>query len=211
MRNIKTIGLSTILLGSLILLGTQCLPNVSIEEKLIELAVGSSITAELIAEGELNVHDDIEVVDIADSLDLRQILDDAGIDYEDLKDIKLAGVAYRVTKPDPQPDRRIENATVTVMREGGAENPLVTAFSEDVNAVIDWKTAPLDAAGVAVINGILADLVAEIRDGTPATNTKATFHVIGTSVPGNIETDFVWELKIIFTILGQIRIDMVSF
>jgi len=87
----------------------------------------------------------------------------------------------------------------------------VTDFTEMVNTVTDWKAGPLDAAGVAVINDLLSDLVDEANGGSPATNVTATFHVTGDSEPSGDPTDFVWEIRLYFSIVGTIHVDMVDF
>ncbi len=200
-----------ILLASVAFVGTQCIPIPTVTEKAVELAVGSTITMEYVAEGIINTHDDTIIVNIADSLDIEEIVADAGIDTGDLIAITLTGVAYRVTEFDSNPNRQIVNGNVTVQRGAGTVTPLVTDFTEMVNTVTDWKAGPLDAAGVAVINDLLSDLVDEANGGSPATNVTATFHVTGDSEPSGDPTDFVWEIRLYFSIVGTIHVDMVDF
>jgi hypothetical protein len=211
MRAPAVLKLSVLLLGALPLLGAECLPIPDIQEKAVELAVGGAVTVQFVAEGLINYVSDEVTVDIADSLDLRQIIIDAGIDPDDVTDVKMSGAAYRVVEPDPTEDRQIQDGQVTIERSGGSEQALITDFDEYVNTVVDFKTAPLDSAGVTVINDLLGDLLVEVQGGPPATNTEVTFRVSGYSVPAEVPTDFVWELKVLFSITGVIHVDMVEF
>ncbi|MCK4306182.1 MAG: hypothetical protein KAY24_18220, partial [Candidatus Eisenbacteria sp.] len=144
--------------------------------------------------------------------DIREVLDDANINYDDLKDITLAGAAYQVLEKDPTPDRRIVNGSVAVRREGVVSpSTLIDPLNIDVNSLVGYENALLSASGVAVINDILSDIVAEIRTGQQAQNTTVTFIITGRSEPVGTPTDFKWELKLYFSILGALKIDMVEF
>ncbi|MFC1573397.1 hypothetical protein ACFL6M_07345 [Candidatus Eisenbacteria bacterium] len=214
MNKTLILKLSAILLGFVALQGSQCLPIPSVEEKVVELTVGSTITIPVHATGYLGVHDDTEIVEIADSLDIAAILADAGIDAGDLIDLTMTGVAYRVTVPDPNPDREITSGNVTIQRGAGPIETVVSNFEETVNTVTDWKDATLDPTGVAVFNDVLGDLVEEANGGAPATNTTLTFHVTGNSTPsGDPEdsADFWWELRVYFSVVGVITLDFVTF
>ena len=213
MRRFTGLIMSAVLLGSIVLCGSDCLPVPTIEEKLVELAVGGSVTHQFHAYGQFNLNpqDPIVTFDLADSLDLAQIIADAGINVDDLEDIALAGAAYRVIVPDPTPDRRIENGLVEIERSASRDT-LASVFSIDVNSVLDFETAPLDPGGVAIVDGVLDDMLAAIKDpGYMPPSTVVSFYVDGTSVPTEVTTDFWWELRLIFTIVGVIRVDMIDF
>lgn len=191
-------------------LGAGCPLIPDIQEKIVELAVGGSTTAVFEAQGLINTIDETKTIDFADSLDIEQILDDAGVDVDSVISVNLAGVSYRVKRPDPTATRRIEDATITISRGGGAATPLVTSFSEDVNSVTSFKTAPLDAAGVTLINDLLADILDNLQNGTPIGPTDLTYGLVGNSVPGGVDTDFAWELKVDITIVGTVKVEVPS-
>ena len=209
MRKIHGLELAGLVIAALTL-GSGC-PNVpKLEDKVVELAAGGSTSVIVEAQGEVNVHDATDTVNVKQQLDLAKIVHDAGIDVTDLKDVRVAGVSYRVTRTDPTPNRRIVNGVITVRRVGGAEVQLVTNFNVDVNGATGYQTATLDPAGVAVLNGLLADLLAEVRDGIPATNTDVIYHVTGQSTPSGIATNFQYEIKLDVTILGTVKVKVLG-
>lgn len=188
--------------------GCPLIPEV--HQKAVELAVGGSTAADFAAEGEINFHNDVEVVDLAAGLDLASVIDDAGIDVSKVKDIKVSGVSYRTTRPDPTPNRRIVDGSVTIARGAGAPVSLVDSFQADVNAATSFQTAPLNPAGVALLNDLVADLLNELKTGTPAGNTTVTIHVTGASSPTNVPTDFEYQLKLDVSIVGTVDVDVVE-
>ncbi len=199
------------LLAAVILLGVGCFPIPSIEEKVIELVTTSAVTAEFQASGLINIHEDEVTVALGDSLDLPQILSDAGIDVGDVQSISFGGASYRVVEPDPVADRRIEDGEVTVQREGGSETTLVASFSAPVVVTGYHQTLDLDPAGVAVIDGVLADLLAAAQGSAPVTQDELTFRVSGRSEPTGQESNFRWELRLYVSIVGQIELDLITF
>src|SRR5512144_1665052 len=104
------------------LMGQGCLLLPEIEKRVVELAVGGSTTQEFVASGELNTIDDRDTVDVRTAIDLPGLLDNAGIDLNDVETIAFAGAAYRVTQQDPTANRAITGGTVTIQRGlAGAE------------------------------------------------------------------------------------------
>jgi len=184
-------------------MGTQCPPIPEIVEKAIELALTSSITKEFHADGSLN---DEVTTDLDKKLDLEGILADGGIDVSMLDALLLAGAQYRTIEPDPVEDRQIVGGTVTV--DG---SPLITEFNVMVNDAPDWTDAELDAAGVDVLNEVLDRMVRHVRDGDPLGDTELTLIVDGVSEPQDQESNFRWELKLLFTVVGTITVDSVEF
>lgn len=190
--------------------GSSCPTIPQIEERVVELAVGGSTALTFVAEGVINTYDDSETINLATQLDLASMIEDAGIDVDQVTGIKLSGVSYRVTVPDPAPGRSISDANVTVQREGGPVEPLVTSFGTSVNSVTSFTTAPLDPAGVAVLNGVLSDLLASLQNGTPLANPSVTCAVTGTSNPTDAETNFTWQLKVDLSIKGTVQVDVLN-
>ena len=191
-------------------LGSGCPTIPKVEDRIVEMALGASTTLEFQAEGILNTYDDVGIEDLAVDFDLNKALDDAGIDVSDLKDIKLAGVSYRVTVPDPNAGRAISNATVTARRGAGVETALVTNFNQNVDAVTGWTTAPLDPAGVTLINGLLTDMVTAAKNHTAVPNSAISYHVHGTSTPTDVTTTFTWQLRVDLTIIGTIKVKVLD-
>lgn len=191
-------------------LGAGCPTVPKIEDRVVELALGATTTLSIPAVGVVNTYDQVGPEDLAVDFNLNKVLDDAGVDTKDLKDIKLAGISYRVTVPDPNTGRSIDNATVTARRGVGAETPLITNFSQNVDAVSGWTKAPLDPAGVALINGLLTDIVTAAKANTPVTNSTIIYHVVGESNPPAVTTHFTWELRLDLTILGTIKVKVLN-
>jgi hypothetical protein len=210
MRKSLFLYIAALLLASLTL-GAGCPLIPDIQEKTVELAVGASTTVKFKSEGEINSHYDRRTVDFADSLDLAEILDDAGVDVDSVKSVKLANVFYRVTKQDPTAGRTIEDGNVWIRREGAADSVLlVSSFTETVNSVIDYKVAPLSVEGVSLVNTMLADILLGVQNHVPAPNTGITYTVMGDSEPAGVPTDFEWELKIDLTIVGTVTVEVPS-
>jgi hypothetical protein len=209
MKKLHSAGLLTALCALIVALtGASCPLIPDIEEKVIELAVGGSTIIPFEARGEINDKMQVVQFNLADSLDLEEILEDADIDS--VTAIALAGVSYRVTRADPNPERTIANTTVTISRDGGPQNvPLVTSFTDSAGETYDFRTAPLDPAGVDVVNGMLAEILAAVQGGVPA-NVTGSVTWSGQSLPLSEETDFDWEMRIDITITGTITLDLPS-
>src|SRR5262245_46495616 len=98
MRNSRILQLAGLGLIATLALGSGCPLSIpDLKDKVIQLAVGGSTTAQFHADGTLNVDGDQDVVDVVGQLNLSQILSDAGVEPNDVLDVKLAGVSYRVT------------------------------------------------------------------------------------------------------------------
>jgi len=208
MKQLHSAGLLTALCAVfLTLTGSSCPLIPDIEEKVIELAVGGSTTVAFEARGIINEKGQVECFDLADSLDLAQILEDADIDS--VTGIALAGVAYRVTRADPNPERTISNTTVLIRRDGGSDVPLLVNFEDTAGETYDFRTATLDPAGVAVVNAMLEDLLDAVQNNQPA-NVSGCVTWMGQSLPPSEDTNFDWEIRIDVTISGTITLDLPS-
>jgi len=178
MKTYRLLPIAVIALAALSM-GSGCPTVPSLKDRLVEMALGGSTTLTIVATGVVNTYDEIGTENLTTDVNIKQMLDDAGIDVSQLKDIKLAGISYRVTEPDPIAGRSIDNATVTAGRGAGpgpgtTPTPLITNFSQNVGAATNWTQAPLDPAGVTLINGILTDMIALAKSGTPVTNPVLT-------------------------------------
>ena len=200
MKNLKNLLLLALMFP---FLGATCA-----EDKLVSLSLGFPTTARFIAEGEISQHNDTQIVDVKADIDLATELDNADIDPNDLDPdaIKVVQVFYRVIQPDPTPNRTIENAFLEVIEagSGGAPAVLVSGFSfpagtGNVGGPTAWIeiTDLLGAGGIALLNGFLEDCVTELQGG-PAANASFQYTVQGDSAPSDVETNFQWEIKVVF-------------
>jgi hypothetical protein len=203
---------STLAALALVMLVAQgCILIPEIQKRVVELAVGGSATQGFVASGELNVHDQRDTVDISTAIDLPKLLSDAGIDISDVKDIKLAGVYYRVTQQDPTANRQIQNGTVTIQRGlNTSEMSLVSNFNVAVNdpANATFQAGNLASPGVGLVNQLLTDMLTALKAGLPLPNSILITHVNGTSSPGNVPTNFKYELRIDLSIVGTVHVDV---
>lgn len=205
MKNVKNLLLLALMFP---FLGATCA-----EEKLVSLSLGFPTTARFVAEGEINQHNDTDIVDVKAEIDLAAELENADVDPNDLDPdaIKVVQIFYRVIQPDPTPNRTIENGSLEVVAVDASDNPigapavLVSGFSApagtgnvgDPTAWIDI-TNLIGAGGLALLNGFLEDCVTELQGGPAPANTSFQYTVTGDSAPGNVETNFQWEIKIVF-------------
>lgn len=213
MRTTKILQLLAVPLVAFLAMGSHCPLIPEIQKRIVELAVGGSTSVEFYAQGLINTIDQTQTVDVRGDINILQLVEDAGVNISDVKDIKLSGVSYKVTKLDPSIDRQIQGGTVTIGRSSGPTVPntaLVTNFNEGVNFVTTYKTANLDPAGVTLINALLTDLLTEAQGGTPTLNTFLSYRIQGQSVPGDEDTDFKWRIKIDVSIVGTVEVDVVD-
>ena len=207
----------------LAVLANGCILIPEIEDRIVELAVGHATILTFQASGSNATHNDTDTIDLKLDVSLDQILDDNGIDASDVKDVKLASVAYRIIVP--QSGRQIQNGTVEFLRHAtstppiapGTTNPtsgytqLVTAFNADVSANTGWIAVNLDPAGVTALNSLLADFLTEAKGGAAATNTFITYHTNGTTAPAPPpDVNFQYQLKLELTIVGAFKTDVVN-
>jgi hypothetical protein len=203
------IRLLGVLLAAASIAGNGCILLPEIKDKVVQLAVGGTTSAEFVAAGLINTFDQRDTVNIDQEVNLTKILSDAGIDVSGVKDIKVSGISYRVVKPDPVANRQIQGGTVTAQRLGvTGEVPVVTSFTETVNSVVSYKTAPVDPAGVGLMNGVLTDLLTSAQNGTAMVNPVIVFHINGVSSPTNQVSDFTWEIKLNVSVLGEVKVSI---
>jgi len=191
-----------------------CVLIPEIEDRIVELAVGGTTVVEFVSNGTLNTYDETSTVNILEGFNLGQILADAGIDPSNLIDIALSGVDYRITVPDPEAGRQIVNGSVTIARDGSLPLTLISGFGAAAGAVTDWQPVPLDPGGAAVadinllLNEIQTALAADPPGDPPPNRTTITYHLTGDSAPGNVATNFTWEMKIKITITGTVQVSV---
>lgn len=218
-KNLLLTLLSLVLVALVVEGGCVIIPEVN--TKNVELVASVSACDTLVAAGVVNNHDDFDVIDIKDGLDINQALSDAGIDVSAVDSIVVWGITYKTTQPDPDGTREIVNGNVTVTR--GSYNPItqvftpssaeldvITNFNVTVNSVTTDQTAPVSAAGIALINQILQDCLNEAKGFGPALNTAIQYHVTGISNPQNVPTDFKWRICVFANMKGKVEVDVVE-
>ena len=174
------------------------------EEKIVDLVIGLPTTATFLADGELNVHFDEALVDVKEDLDIAGALEDADLEASDIETIQIVQIFYRVSRPEA--GRSIENGELQFTRVGapGGSHLLVSGVDADMSAVTDWidvtdKLQP----GINEINAFLDECVAELQGGPPVVNTQFLYEVSGDSVPGEVPTDFEWQVKIVIQAVAK--------
>jgi hypothetical protein len=189
---------------ALAVLNGGCILIPEMKDRIVELALTGDAVVEFHATGSTGLIDELRTINLRDSVDLAKILADAGVDVNDVTNIALSGVAYRVSVADANPSKQIVDGNVTIARGAGGPQPLVTSFTAGAGAVSSFTTAPLDAAGVGIVNALLTDWLAELKGGALA-NTLITYHATGTTSPAP-NTDFFWQLKITLAVTGKVKV-----
>lgn len=207
-RKIWFAGLLPLL--ALPLMGESCT-----KEKVIFVAVGLDTTAGFIATGSTNALVEDETIDVGAAVDLGTALDDSGVDVDEVDDINVSRVYYRITVPEA--GRTVTGTTVNVVRgtgpATGGSPVLLSNVTRDANVATDWIeiTSSLNTPGVDVLNSLLDDLLAAEKNGTTAANPQIAYHITGTSNPGGDPTNFEWELKVSFNVKATQTLDVPEF
>lgn len=197
------------LVFALAVMNGGCLLIPQLKDRLVELALSGTSSTTFTVNGSATAADELATVNVSTELDLQTILNDAGIDVSQVTHIGLSGVSYRIVRADADPSREITGGTITIQRGiAGAVENLVTGFSAAPGAVSGYQNVTLDAAGVAVVNALLADILEDLK-GTPNPEPSATFHLTGnmTSTSGTA-ADFDVELKVTIGITGTITVSV---
>ena len=187
-----------------------CILIPKLKNRDVELAVGGTTVAGFVSSGSVNTLDETSTLDVLAGLNLKQILDGAGIDVSKVKSIKLSGVDYRITVAEA--GRQITNGAVTIGREGRGPFPLVSAFNASAADTTGWIAAPINTGGQAVteINNMLLDILTALKaippGNPPAAKTLVTYTLTGDSTPTDVPTEFSWQLKLKFTVIGKVKV-----
>jgi hypothetical protein len=198
------------------LLGLMLIPLVGstcTEEKTVEFVVNEESYARFTAQGDKNVDLGSDTVDLKDDLDLREIALDNGVNPDSIRAVTFRGLCAKIDTADVVQDRAVTgNLEVTFGNRPTQTLGSVTGFS--AGAVTDWIdiTENVTEAGVAEINRLLADCLAEAQtNGPPATDTSIFYQWIGTAPPTNQPTYFVWSVKVMINIIPTVTADLPDF
>lgn len=198
----KPVGRYVIFLAMAVtLMGAKCPGIPDSHDIVITVVTSEAIEMEFPAEGGLNAEAGSEIIDVAE---IREEIEEAGIEIDLIQDIKVSAVEYGLVEYNEAfTDRRIIDAQVTVKRsDGGPSAVFIDDLDVDVFPLLGKLVpAPINGAGVEFINELLDDVLAALRAGT-----SADFQVIGTvsgvSDPPGRYTDFVWRVVIHYQIAG---------
>jgi hypothetical protein len=217
--SLKTLALALPLAFAL----NGCLLIPQIEDRVVELAVGHAILIPFNANGSTNFENDANTVDMDGGFDLASVLDDAGLDASDVKDVKVASVSYRITRAEA--GRSIDNGQVefkTFTTDPGdvsgtlgapptaGYTQLVTNFSGSAASTTGWIAVPLASGGVAALNTLLGQFLNDVKTGQSTHPRYLVYHVYGTSNPGGTPTDFDWEFRLQLSIVGTFKTKVVN-
>lgn len=193
-----------------VLQGAKCPSIPSTKQVKMTIVAQNYIEFTFLAQGDLNYHAGNETIDIAD---LRQDLDDAGVELADVDSVLISQVLYGVTAyREAETDREIVDGTVTLSRTD--ESTSATIF-ESVNQPVypllgELVPAPLAPGGVDYINHLLADVLNAIKYGGPS-EFVISADVAGTSEPQGRETDFDWRVRIYYQVIGRADVEVPDF
>jgi len=213
--------IALLVLSALPLLGSTCT-----KEKTIEFVV----TGESYASFEARGADDFgsDEFDLATDLDIASIAESYDVDIQTIQRVTFRGLCYKITRADPNPDRRIENGLLEIQFRNFAGDtgsyplaPLSTSFGtapgdpgapRSAGSPTDWidVTELVDAAGVEQINQFLDRYLTALKNGTVASGAWVFYHWTGASVPlGN--TDFDWQVKVQVNIIPTVTAELPDF
>ncbi|HEY3215157.1 MAG TPA: hypothetical protein VGK93_01555 [Candidatus Eisenbacteria bacterium] len=191
--------------------GAGCLLIPEIQDRVVQLATNGSASVVFEANGpETASLDEVSVVSIGDGteLDLRRILEDAGVDVSEVVDAKVEKVEYAITRADPMASRTVEDK-VTVQWQG-TEKDLITGFSANVGVPTGYRVATLQTAGVGEINRALKSVLDQLKAGLTPTES-VTFRVTGTTTPNSDSSraiDFEYSVKLTVSIVGSVSMSV---
>ncbi len=189
--------------AALVLLqGAQCPQIPELQDVELTIIAEDYIELTFIADGTINVHSGAETIDIED---LRQKIDDAGVDIEDVDSLWVSQVLYGVTAyNEGVDDRWIEHGTVTISRtDEGTSAVVLNDFSAEVYPLLgQLVAAPFEPGAITYTNDLLADVLAALKSGATQ-DFVVTGEASGESVPTGRPTDFVWRVRVYFQIAGR--------
>lgn len=193
-----------------VLQGAQCPSIPSTKQVKMTIVAQNYIEFTFLAQGDLNYHAGSETIDIED---LRQDLDDAGVELADVDSVLISQVLYGVTAyRETETDREIVDGTVTLSRTD--ESTSATIFQSVDQPVYpllgELVPAPLAPGGVDYINDLLADVLNAIKYGGPS-EFVVSADASGTSEPQGRETDFDWRVRIYYQVIGRADVEVPDF
>jgi hypothetical protein len=195
---------------AVLLMGAKCPAVPETNDIVLTVVTEDLIEISFQARGSLNYEASAEIISVEE---VREQIEAADIDLEDIDDISVSLVEYGVTAYNEVPtDREIVDAVVTVSRnDGGASSVLINNLDAMVYPLLgQLEPAPIDSAGVSFINDLLDDVLAAVKAGG-SQDFDIIGAVTGDSEPTARETSFDWRLVIHYQITGTIEVESVQF
>ena len=162
------------------------------------------------ARGSINTHSDTDTIDVAQ---LRQDLEDAGVDVESVDSVFVASVLYGVTAyNEAATDREIVDGTVTVSRPDEASSATIfDNVDQPVYPLLgELVPAPVELGGIAYVNDLLADVLQAIKSGGSEIFLVEA-DASGVSEPQGRYTNFDWRVRINFHVVGETDMEVPDF
>ena len=215
MRKTAIIRIGVFLGLAALVMGAKCPKIPDTHEVEITLVTEEFIELLFEARGSMNVDSSTEVINIQL---LRQDLEDAGIETELIKAMKVSKVEHGTVdyyEDDVNPgatDRRIVNAQVSLKRiDNSTSAVIVDGLSVDVYPLLGvLEPVPTETAGIAFVNDLLADVLDAIQHGG-VSNFVVVGSSSGTSTPTGRPSDFDWRVRIYYQIAGGMPTDVPDF
>jgi hypothetical protein len=210
MRKTAIIRIGVFLGLAALVMGAKC-PKIP-ETHEVEITLVTEEFVELLfeARGSMNVDSSTEVINIAQ---LRQDLEDAGIETELIKAMKVSKVEYgTVDYYESGTDRRIVDADVSLERvDNSTSAVIVDGLSVDVYPLLGvLEPVPTETAGIAFVNDLLEDILDAIQHGG-VSNFVVVGASSGTSTPTGRDSNFDWRVRIYYQIAGGMPTDVPEF
>lgn len=162
------------------------------------------------AQGSLNYHSGEEAIDINE---LREDLEDAGVELADVDSVIISQVLYGVTVyRETETDREIVDGSVTLSRtDESSSATIIDNVDQEVYPLLgELVPAPLAPGGVDYINDLLADVLQAIKYGGPS-EFVVSADAAGVSEPTGRYTDFDWRVRIYYHVVGRADVEVPDF
>jgi hypothetical protein len=159
------------------------------------------------ARGSLNIDSSFETIDI---IQLRDDLEDAGMETDLIEKIRVAKVEYgTVDYYEGVNDRRIVGAQVSIERlDTGASAVIADNVNVDVHPLLGLLVpVPTETAGIAFVNELMADVVDAIKHGG-VTEFVVQGHSSGTSTPTTRTSNFDWKVRVYYHVSGGMEVEV---
>jgi hypothetical protein len=204
-----------ILLGLLAAFLTLTAENCILETKEVEVPVRDGEEVTFTTQGN-DEHSGEETVDFTETL--LELEEDN--DFEALLAANIEAGYWRVVENRGDDDLIISGSvTVTrlnpsagsVLALAGNTEPLITYTSVAIDTATGaYKLAPLNGAGVALLNEGFDEYLQARAQGQPVPDLQYRFDWSGmaTSPSGDPDTDFDWQAKVKFILTGLVTVDV---
>lgn len=189
-----------ITLGVLLSFASGCL----VEEKVIELVLTGETSAVFSYNDTDEVFEDTAVIEIGDKID--DILGSADLGRDEVGSAHVSGVDFEVLTLEGSHDWLI-SGSIDVQRDGsGSFAPLLDYTSQSLeDAFGNRQSAPLNAAGVDLINGALADF---LLGQSPVLTLRVANGDVEPNPSQSDPITFSWRVTLMLQVTGEQTLDV---